>query len=385
MREFVQTIKIKSLEAAAKGEDLNVKPIIMHTCLNMFAQFMCSTRFDPNDKEFLQISAVFDQIFYEINQGYAVDFFPWMLPFYSSHMKRLADWAQIVRDFILVRIINARETNLDDDETEKDFTDALLKVLRKENTAFTRDAILFTLEDFLGGSSALGNTIMITLGLICQNPEVATKIREEVDQLTQGERPVTVMDAEFLPYTMATIKETLRYQSSPIVPHVAMEDAQIDGYSVEKGTVIIINNYKINMDEKYWVEPKKFNPERFINRTYVDMKNVRRGSDHDSGVESENEENTRRTTPEITEQETKTTKKEIVTLKENLTHFMPFSIGKRTCLGQGILRKYTMVALATIVQNFDITTKHPELIKFATASIALPVETFGLTFTPRKC
>lgn len=163
----------------------------------------------------------FDEIFWEINQGYAVDFLPWLLPFYTNHMRKLENWAKQIRTFILERIIDVRELQLDEDEDERDFTDALLRQLKSEDNV-TRDTIIFMLEDFLGGHSAIGNLIMLAFGYVAKNPEIGRRIQEEVDLLTNnGERKVTVLDYDSLPYSVATIYEVLRCCSSPIVPHVA--------------------------------------------------------------------------------------------------------------------------------------------------------------------
>jgi len=68
------------------GSALHVKPLIQATCANMFASYMCSTSFDYDDAGFKEIVQNFDEIFWDINQGYAVDFLPWLLPAYQvSH------------------------------------------------------------------------------------------------------------------------------------------------------------------------------------------------------------------------------------------------------------------------------------------------------------
>ncbi|XP_077302978.1 spook isoform X2 [Arctopsyche grandis] len=365
MKELVSTLKKKGTEAFKQGVDLELKPIIMSTTLNLFSQYMCSLRFDTDDAEFKNIVDLFDNIFWDINQGHPVDFFPYLAPFFGKDMNKLSTWSTTIRKFILSRIINMRELTLDDEDEEKDFTDALLKSLKYE-TLFTKEAILFTLEDFLGGSSAVGNLVMLMLGFIAKNPEVGVKMQKEIDEVSGGQRALTIFDVDSLPYTMATINETLRRCSSPIVPHVASQSGNVKGYTIEKGTVILINNYKMNMNEKLWENPMEFRPERFLNKSYIEVKNERRGSDHDSGVESESES------------------KKKAKIKTNLPHFMPFSIGKRTCLGRNLLMDYSFVICTTIMQNFNVSCKHPENIKMYTACVALPPQTYGLTITPRK-
>jgi len=117
----------------------------------------------------------------------------------------------------------------DDDEQEpKDFTDALLMSLRKE-PGLKMDHVLFELEDFIGGHSAVGNMVMLALSMVATRPHVAQAIRDEAERVTGGRRLVRLYDKPDMPYTEATLFETLRVISSPIVPHVATEDTTIQG------------------------------------------------------------------------------------------------------------------------------------------------------------
>lgn len=143
-------------EIVKPGEEIHLKPMIMETCANLFSLYMCSTRFDYDDPSFKTIVRSFDEIFWEINQGYAVDFLPWLSPFYASHMKHVESWAKTIREFILERVIDPRAEKLHErSEDDDDFTDALLRSLSKEENV-TKNTIIFMLEDFLGGHSAIG-------------------------------------------------------------------------------------------------------------------------------------------------------------------------------------------------------------------------------------
>lgn len=100
------------------GEAFHLKPMLMQTCFQFFSEYMCSTRFDYDDESFLRTVRRFDEIFWEINQGYAVDFLPWLSPFYKKHMRNLAIWSEEIRVFIMERIINARVSIVDEDSEE---------------------------------------------------------------------------------------------------------------------------------------------------------------------------------------------------------------------------------------------------------------------------
>lgn len=159
-----------------------------------------------------------------------------------------------------------------------------------------------------------------------------------------------------MPYTVATIYEVLRFQSSPIVPHVATENSQICGYGVEKDTIIFINNYLLNTSDNYWDNPKEFNPERFLET--VAANKIRR--DAPASAPS------------------------VVRVKKNIPHFLPFSVGKRTCIGQNLVRGYSFLLLANILESYDVTSSNPELIKVYPACVAVPPKTFSLKLMPRN-
>ncbi|XP_058832816.1 cytochrome P450 307a1 [Topomyia yanbarensis] len=364
-------------EEVIPGQDFKVKPLIMQACANMFSEYMCSVRFEYSDEGFRQMVRNFDEIFWEINQGYAVDFMPWLAPFYHKHMNKLSRWSVDIRDFILERIINEREQNFGEDEPERDFTDALLKSLR-EDPAVSRDTIMYMLEDFIGGHSAIGNLVMLALGYVAKHPEIGTKIQQEIDHVTEkGQRNVTLYDTESMPFTVATIFEVLRYSSSPIVPHVATEDTCIAGYGVTKNTIVFINNYDLNTNEKYWDEPKRFNPERFIeSATMAQIRSDLVGSptakqDLNSIIKNNNINASNEN------------QKQILRVKKNIPHFLPFSIGKRTCIGQNLVRGFSFIILANILQKYDVGTNDPTRIKMNPACVAVPPDTYPLAFTQR--
>ncbi|KAH8270376.1 hypothetical protein KR018_009174 [Drosophila ironensis] len=343
------------------GAPVHIKSFILKACANMFSQYMCSLRFDYEDAEFENVVQFFDEIFWEINQGHPLDFLPWLQPFYQGHLNKITNWSTTIRRFILERIICDRELNVDLDEPDRDFTDALLKSLI-EDKEVSRNTIIFMLEDFIGGHSAVGNLVMLVLAYIARDQDIGKRIQEEIDAIVaEEERPISMLDMNAMPYTMATIFEVLRYSSSPIVPHVATEDTVISGFGVTKGTVVFINNYVLNSSEAYWQNPRQFNPQRFLEEPST--KNRRSSKDSDSGIESD---------------------KDKLQLRKNIPHFLPFSIGKRTCIGQNLVRGFGFLILANILQRYHVSSHDLSTIKVSPESLALPANCFPLVLTSRK-
>lgn len=69
-----------------------------------------------------------------------------------------------------------------------------------------------------------------------------------------------------LPYTEATIRETLRYETlTPLgVIHRCTKDTMFQGYFIPNNTIMITNINEINNDPDFWGDPENFRPERFL-------------------------------------------------------------------------------------------------------------------------
>lgn len=439
MIEFMNKIS----DSVKPGQDFHLKSLISQTCFNMFSRYMCTSRYDYDDVKFQRVVRSYDEIFWEINQGYAVDFLPMLEPFYRNHMKRLSSWSTDIRGFILSRIIDQRERKMNLDEPEQDFTGALLKSLANDPEV-DRNTILFMLEDFLGGHSAISNLVMLILGYIVLYPEIGERVQNEVDHVTKnGSRKVTLFDIDNMPYTVSTIYEVLRYSSSPIVPHVATNDVAISGYGIPKGTIVFVNNYELNLSPRYWSQPEQFKPERFLETvptnshkatvaatkttatvtttapttapsptTTANKENptLNRSiseseSATDSGVECDDSEATKKDNQSIkankehARAQCSTTNtasssnsndnsdqcnRPKLRIRKNIPHFLPFSIGKRTCVGQNLVRGFSFMMIANILQQYDVSISDKSLIKMHPGCVAVPVETFPLSLTPRR-
>lgn len=204
-----------------------IKEKLLLTSGNIFLNYFCSTRFE-NDPEFVDFVKNFDEIFYEVNQGYAYDFLPMLGIFYQSDIKRVQKYSKDIREFVLKKIIKNRLDEMEESTTEKDYVDTLLKNVKfGEDVRLDLETALFSLEDIIGGHSAIANFLVKLLTFVVDNKIVQRKIKEEVDQRKKDF--ITLDDRCHMPYTEAVVLETLRLLSSPIVPHVANQDTTISG------------------------------------------------------------------------------------------------------------------------------------------------------------
>lgn len=97
-----------------------------------------------------------------------------------------------------------------------------------------------------------------------RRPDVLTAIREEHDRVL-GDRPPTAADYSALVYTRAVIQETMRLYP-PIwgLIRVAAKDDEIGGKLIKAGDRVVMFAYGIHRSAKYWPEPERFDPTRWI-------------------------------------------------------------------------------------------------------------------------
>lgn len=220
-------------ELSEISQPTQIKPLLMPACANIFTSYFCSKRFDLHDPSFTKMVRNFDEVFYEINQGYAADFIPWLMPLHSRLLAQMSEWSHEIRGFVVSSIIGDRADSWSEGQEQVDYVDALVDYIHSEQQpAMSWNTALFALEDIIGGHSAVGNFIIKILGFIATKPEVQKRIQEEVDSVTMGARDVTLADRPIMPYTEAVIMEVIRLIASPIVPHVATQDSSVDGKNI---------------------------------------------------------------------------------------------------------------------------------------------------------
>ncbi|GJX74858.1 retrotransposon protein, putative, ty1-copia subclass [Tanacetum coccineum] len=92
------------------------------------------------------------------------------------------------------------------------------------------------------------------------------KTGKELDIVVDGWYSLQESDLENLLYMKAIIKEPMRlYLAAPLsIPHESTEDCIINGYTIPKGTRMLVNVLKIQHDPHIWTDPFEFQPERFL-------------------------------------------------------------------------------------------------------------------------
>ncbi|XP_042484424.1 cytochrome P450 CYP82D47-like [Macadamia integrifolia] len=226
-------------------------------------------------------------------------------------------------------------------EGEVDFIDVMLSIIRVHDhdlkSSYDGDTIIkaTVLALIAAGSETTSLSLMWALSLLLNNLHVLKKAQDELDNHVGRDRHVDETDIKSLVYLHAIVKETLRlYPAAPIaIPHQAMQDCQVGGYHVPKGTQLMVNIWKLHRDPRVWVDPYEFKPERFL-------------TTHDN-----------------------------VDVRGQQFEFIPFGSGVRSCPGITFAMQVLHLTLARLLHGFNLETPSCEPIDMS--------EGLGLTL-PKK-
>ncbi|KAG8039642.1 hypothetical protein G9C98_000371 [Cotesia typhae] len=154
----------------------------------------------------------------------------------------------------------------------------LLVELRKANAeSSTRDIFDFDGDNlvaqavvfYTGGFETSSSALSFTLYEIAIQPEIQTKLRQEIlNGLEQSDGKVTydLVKLFYYPYLDMVVAETLRkYPPLPFLDRLTKENYKLPNSDliVEKGTPVFISMTGLHYDPEYFPDPNKYDPERF--------------------------------------------------------------------------------------------------------------------------
>jgi len=177
----------------------------------------------------------------------------------------------------------------------------------------------------IAGAESNASAIATTLYLMAQHPEVLRRAQQEVDEVLGGRPVEEASQLEQLQFLRQCYQEAMRmYPPATVVHRTAARDTELGGFFIPKGTVVGCCIAALHADAEVFPDPERYDPERFA--------------------------------------------PEAVAARPSFT-YMPFSTGMRGCPGYRFATAEAMVALATVLQRFDLAadasrTSMRPLVKF---------------------
>ena len=202
--------------------------------------------------------------------GTILDKFPWLRFFGNNTYKQLLQGRQDLRDvFHATRDVIMPQL---DEKNPKSVVEALLAVKDKlkhpDGTQILQDVnIMSQLNGLIvGGVSTTARGLYAFINVLIHHQDVMRKMHEELDAVVGKRTTVTAEDRENMPYTKAVLYELLRYTTiNPnLLPHATTQDTELAGSKIPKNTLVVANLWTMHHDEKFWGDPWKFRPSRYL-------------------------------------------------------------------------------------------------------------------------
>lgn len=197
---------------------------------------------------------------------------PQVHKFFKQKLEKWLDITKLLQRVIIKKLKEHQASY--NPENLRGVADALLKAASeidesdKQTLGLTEERIARgTVEEMMGtGLQPIAPILRWILLYMIAYPDIQAEVQQELDSVVGREQRVYYEDRKKLPFTEACIYEILRHAPYfPItIPHSTTTDTTINGYFIPKDTSVLINLYSLTRDERYWEEPEKFNPQRFL-------------------------------------------------------------------------------------------------------------------------
>jgi cytochrome P450 len=123
-----------------------------------------------------------------------------------------------------------------------------------------RDEVMTLL---LAGHETTGNALTWTLYLVSRHPDAERRLHAEVDAVLAG-RTASFQDLPDLPFTRQIVAESMRvYPPVWTIGRRAPGDYEVAGYTVPAGALVLMSQYVVHHDARWYPRPDRFDPDRW--------------------------------------------------------------------------------------------------------------------------
>ncbi|XP_072245748.1 cytochrome P450 2J2-like [Leuresthes tenuis] len=300
-----------------KGKPFSPHLIVNNAVANIICQLVFGHCFEYGDEKFKKLMLLFGKALQIEASVWAQLFnsFPWLMRFVPGPHHTVKQIWKDVQNFIREEL-NDHKKSWDPSE-QRDYIDCYLKEIQMskeqdDNTFDEENLIICVMDLFVAGSETTSTTLRWAFLYMSKYPEIQEKVQAEVDRVIGQSRQPSMEDRANLPYTDAVIHEVQRMSNIvPLsLPHATNKEVQLGGYTIPKGIMIIPNLTSALFDKNEWETPFTFNPGHFLNE---EGKFVKRAA------------------------------------------FIPFSAGKRQCLGENLARMELFLFFTSFLQHFTFS------------------------------
>lgn len=261
IHEYARTmveVTERALGSWRHGEVINVHQEMSRVTMEVVAAVLFGAEMRPGDVDVVrEAMEVVNEFF--ANSPEAVLRIPERVP--TPRNRRFRSAIRAI-DAVVYEIVGQRRRS---GETKDDLLGTLLAAQDDEGARMSdrqlRDEAI-TL--FLAGHETTALTLAHTLYLLSTHPDVERRVAAEVATVL-GERPPAGEDVRALPYVDRVLKESMRlYPPAWTTGREATEDVEIGGWKLRRGTQVLLSQWVVHRDPRWFPNPEGFDPDRWL-------------------------------------------------------------------------------------------------------------------------
>ncbi|XP_023650403.2 cytochrome P450 2J2-like [Paramormyrops kingsleyae] len=299
------------------GQPLDPHILLNNAVSNIICHLVFGHRFEYSDQKFQMLLKLLSEAIYLEGSIWAqlYEAFPSVMRLLPGPHNNIFSHISKICAFVREELEKHKEDW--DASSPRDYIDVFLAEI-KNNTedpeaGFNETNLtLCALDLFLAGTETTSTTLRWALLYMSKYPEITERVQDEIDSVIGRSRQPSMADRPNMPYTDAVIHEIQRKGNIvPLnTPKMARKDTTLGGFFIPKGTAVMTNMTSVLFDKSAWADPDTFNPGHFLDSG---GKFVRRDA------------------------------------------FLPFSAGKRVCLGEQLARMEIFLFFTSLLQKFTFS------------------------------
>ncbi|KAF6339719.1 hypothetical protein mRhiFer1_008002 [Rhinolophus ferrumequinum] len=299
------------------GNPFNPDALLNKAVSNVIASLIYGFRFEYNNPRFLKLLDLMDNALKE-ESGFlhqVLNGFPVVLHIPGVAAKVFPGQKGFMA--LVDELLAEHKTTWDPAQPPRDLADAYLDEVEKAKgnpeSSFSDENLRLVVADlFAAGMLTTSSTLAWALLLMILHPDVQRRVQQEIDEVIGQVRRPEMADQARMHFTMAVVHEVQRFADIiPLgLPHMTSRDIEVQGFRIPKGTPLVFNLSSVLKDETVWKKPFRFHPEHFLDAQGHFVKH---------------------------------------------SAFMPFSAGRRSCLGEPLARMELFLFFTCLLQRFSFS------------------------------
>ena len=237
------------------GDDIVIDTEMARTTIRVIVDAMMGVQLDDRTTQTIidQMDPIGGQLEPSLRDSVLPDWIP-------TRQRQQFENAVTTLEEILEQILRDRGPVADDE------TDMLSLLLHAQSETAEVDRELIRDEMMtmlLAGHDTTELLLTYTWFLLAQHPEVEQQVHNELDTVLGGETP-TVHNVDELEYLMYVLQEVLRlYPPVYMMIRETREPVHLAGYQVPKDSLVMLSQWAVHRDSRWYDDPETFDPERW--------------------------------------------------------------------------------------------------------------------------